>query len=136
MLVRVHKNLNKKCWSIHTYQKGKGWRLYRSVSCLWLEFVTFKVSKAGNKRTRRQKRKNVHAFAYGSLLACNDIQNSISQLNNHLDSLVDWHWSKAKYDPYKHKTFVSNNIPNKWSKLVESEQAVFLDNGELWCLMR
>ena len=60
MRVEVYWNLHKKCWSVR--HKGKVIAHERLVDLIG---VTWVVQPAGNARVRREKRKNVHAFARG-----------------------------------------------------------------------
>lgn len=70
MQVRVYRNLHKKCWSVQA--KGdKGWRVVLHLRSLVLMDVEFKVSRAGRERVLREKKKNVHAFAVGTLQSVN-----------------------------------------------------------------
>lgn len=87
--VEVYWNLHRKVWSIRD-------RRTRRVVChaagLTLDDVTFVVSAAGNARVRREGRKNVHAFARGTLVSFNGTP----------DDGAD----EVTYNPYKHTTFV------------------------------
>ena len=91
MRVEVYWNLHKKCWSVR--HKGKVIAHERLVDLI---DVTWVVQPAGNARVRREKRKNVHAFARGTLAEdgilyyCSDISGP----------------NRARYDPYEHTTFM------------------------------
>lgn len=67
ILVRVYWNLHKNCWSIQ--HKGK---VVEHANSILLKNVRFSVSEAGRQRVLREKRKNVHAFAKGELVAINE----------------------------------------------------------------
>lgn len=92
-------NLHKKCFSISKYHKGKGWRVWKHATDLYLTDVTFKVSAAGNKRARESGVRNVHAYAYGTLAKC-DYQNAVLMLG--------WTWDRTlvMYNPFKYTSFV------------------------------
>jgi hypothetical protein len=98
MRVKVYFNLHRKVWSVQTYIKGKGWRIAFHERELVLEDVTFKVSEAGRQRVLREKRKNVHAFAIGTL---------VDKLPNGFDVLMDL----VSYNPYKAPTFMHRGEP-------------------------
>jgi hypothetical protein len=66
------------------------------VNSVLLENVTFKVSQAGRERVIKNKRKNVHAYVYGTLIEI--------ETKNKLPVAV-------KYNPYKYSNFVVNDIP-------------------------
>jgi hypothetical protein len=85
MVVRVYRNLHKKCLSV-LHRTRTGWRLWKHAPSIQLRNVAFKVSIAGRNRVLHNKRKNVHAFAQGEL--CNDAK-------MHLN-----HQRCIKYDPY------------------------------------
>tara|TARA_R110000851_G_scaffold331869_1_gene506771 strand:- start:153 stop:545 length:393 start_codon:yes stop_codon:yes gene_type:complete len=90
MRVEVYWNLHKKCWSVR--HKGKVIAHQQAVD---LKDVTWVVQPAGNARVRREKRKNVHAFARGTLMEEGMIHyyGDISNAN------------RAFYLPYEYTTF-------------------------------
>jgi hypothetical protein len=65
MQVRVYFNLHRKLWSV---QDAKTRRVVGHARTLTLHDVTFKVSQAGRERVLMEGRKNVHAFACGTLM--------------------------------------------------------------------
>lgn len=68
MIVRVYRNLNRRCWSIQACESGRGWRLLGHADGVRLAGVRWHASMAGAARVRRERRKNVHAFAQGELV--------------------------------------------------------------------
>tara|TARA_R110002020_G_scaffold131844_1_gene294599 strand:+ start:62 stop:463 length:402 start_codon:yes stop_codon:yes gene_type:complete len=94
MKVEVYWNITKKCWSI---RDAKTKKVVEHLRQLVLTDVTFVVQPAGNARVRREKRKNVHAWAKGTL--------------------IDYYagswprWEEVTYNPYKHTSFVFVNRP-------------------------
>ena len=88
MKVDVYWNLNKNCLSVR--HKGK---VIAHVQRCALENVEFVVQPAGNARVRREHRKNVHAFARGTLLEVTHLQSRTFQK------------TQAFYNPYKYTTF-------------------------------
>ena len=91
MKVEVYWNLHKKCWSVR--HKGKVIAHERAVDLI---DVTWVVQPAGNARVRREKVKNVHAFARGTL-AEDGIILFPGDMSDH---------NRASYNPYKHTTFI------------------------------
>jgi hypothetical protein len=85
MMVRVYRNLHKKCLSV-LHRTCSGWRLWKHAPSIHLHNVAFKVSIAGRNRVLQSKRKNVHAFVQGEL--CNDAHDDASFP------------IRIKYDPY------------------------------------
>jgi len=92
--IRVYRNLHKNCFSVK--QDGL-------VRChadhVTLQDCKFIVSKAGQKRVRDEKKKNVHAFVEGLLVDTREA-----------DAIVDgakWFWQKAYYNPYTCDTFIN-----------------------------
>lgn len=69
MKVTVYWNLHRNCWSIR--HKGK---VIGYADSLMLNDVTFKVYEASRQRVIREKKKNVHAFACGTLLEKNGVK--------------------------------------------------------------
>lgn len=59
----VYWNLHRECWSVRV--RGK---VVAHATGLTLERVEFKVSEAGRQRVLRERRKNVHAGAYGMVV--------------------------------------------------------------------
>ncbi len=62
MRLYVHRNLNKKCWSL--LRRGK---LVRYRQKLLLHDVEFRVRPGGARRAQEEMRRNVHAFAIGDV---------------------------------------------------------------------
>lgn len=92
MRVEVYWNLHKKCWSVR--HKGK---VIAHKQAVELIDVTWVVQPAGNARVRREKRKNVHAFARGTLAEDGDIHFYYGDISNH---------NRASYNPYENTTFI------------------------------
>lgn len=62
--VRCYWNLHRKCWSV---QDAATRKVIGHATQVLLRDVTFTVSAAGRERVLREQRKNVHAFACGTL---------------------------------------------------------------------
>ena len=119
MKVRVYYNLHRKLWSIQSYTKGKGWRIVGHASELYLQNVTFRVSEAGRKRVLLQKRKNVHAYAIGTLTHvlggksvsddwCEDDYGQCT-INEHFVKDGEPAWVAISYNPYLGGNFTTPN---------------------------
>ena len=89
--VRVYYNLYRKIWSIQDIKTRK---VIGRSAFLRLANVEFKVSQAGRERVLRERKKNVHAFAIGTV---EDF--STSGLKDTFDIVM--------YNPYKYETFVT-----------------------------
>lgn len=63
----IYFNLHKRGWSIRNPKTGLVENKNHVVECVILENVTFKVREAGRQRVIREKRKNVHSFACGTI---------------------------------------------------------------------
>ena len=87
--VNVYFNLHKKIWSVR--QSGK---VVGHMDRIVLKDVKWRVSPAGNAKVRREKRKNVHAYASGYICDIKDTPNIPNTI------------SRITYNPYKHETFV------------------------------
>lgn len=101
--VKVYYNLHKKVWSVLT-KTPRGWRLYDHADQVCLTDVTWKVSEAGRQRVLREKRKNVHAFAIGTLLESTPIRD----------------FQPVRYNPYECGSFCMFGQP-----ITNSEYAIF-----------
>jgi len=89
--VDVYFNLHKKCWSV---RDRKSRLVIAHAAQVVLSDVTFRVSAAGNARVRREGKKNVHAFARGTVVSIGTlftIEGSVG----------------VTYNPYKYTTFVN-----------------------------
>lgn len=60
---RAYRNLHRGDWTIQHHIHGVGWRKYLSVPSFHAPIVDFTVGAGGRERVRREKKKNVHAFA-------------------------------------------------------------------------
>lgn len=85
---KVYWNFHRKCFSVQV-----NGRVVAHATRVTLCLPTFKVSKRGRERVLREKRKNVHAFVYGYVVA--DVR------GEGLDA-----YGCARYNPYEHATFV------------------------------
>lgn len=100
--VRVYRNLHRKCYSVK--QDG----LVRCHSDhVTLRDCKFIVSKAGQKRVRDEKKKNVHAFIEGYLC---DTHEADKIVDGEKSDAQIWSgesaWGNAYYNPYTCDTFI------------------------------
>jgi hypothetical protein len=104
MKVFVYYNLHRHCWSVKALEGDKKNRVIAHADYIELTESNPKVSKAGQARVRREKRKNVHAGLVGTLrvLSRND-----EFLGDELECIQDdTDFAKVTYNPYKFDTFV------------------------------
>ena len=87
--VRVYRNLHRKCISVKQDGIVKCW-----TTNIVLKDCKFIISKAGQKRVRNEKRKNVHAFVEGYLVNVRET-----------DKLKSSTWTESYYNPYHTDTF-------------------------------
>jgi hypothetical protein len=90
--VKVYFNLHKKKWSIQDYQTR---RVIGHTDFLKLTHVKFKVSQAGRERVLREHKKNVHAYAIGTIqdFSASGLKDTFSHIT---------------YNPYKYESFVTH----------------------------
>lgn len=69
MRVFCYYNLHRRCFSLKALEGPDKGRVVAHADAVHLTDVTFKVSQAGRARVLREKRKNVHAGAVGTLAA-------------------------------------------------------------------
>lgn len=103
--VRVYRNLHK---SVISVKQGGLVRCHADNVVLHL--CKFIVSKAGQKRVRNEKRKNVHAYIEGIVANARET-----------DNLLPFEWSELYYNPYK-TDFWQDRISGK-----EVESAEWVD---------
>lgn len=99
--VRVYWNLHKKCWSLQ--HNGK---VIEHADCVMLDDVEFVVRPGGREKVRKEKRKNVHAFAFGIVTAAwkaKDHPESCRVVRKYFES---GDGSLVTYNPYVNETFV------------------------------
>lgn len=95
--VEVYWNLHKKCWSIrHAHGKLIADRPHRSY--LEMEDVTWVVQQGGRERVLREGKKNVHAFARGTLIETKGFPHHKRQGRGSAVAVT--------YNPYKYDTFM------------------------------
>ena len=111
MIVHVYRNLNNGVWSVR--YKGK---VIFHLPDLFLVNVTFHVQPAGRDKTRKNKHKNVHAYAKGELVAMGKYGLSGT-------------YRQVSYDPYINDTFVDA----KGREVHKAVSAYFSQDGKLTC---
>ena len=119
--VFCYRNLNRKgvVWSVRSNRSGL---VIRRSGKVVLKDVTFKVSQAGRKRVLKEKRKNVHAGAKGTL--ANPL------LFDHL--LVTSNgtaWKRVRYNPYEAGHFVDE----QGRKVIGAAYVALLEDGAWVC---
>jgi hypothetical protein len=111
--VRVYRNLTKGCWSIQR-KTPKGWRVWLHWDYVVLDNVTFKISKSGQNRVREEKKKYVHAYAEGTLMAntlgCNE-------------KMI-----RVNYNPYVNDKFTTRN-----GEIDDANRVWLTHKGEVFC---
>jgi hypothetical protein len=96
--VEVYWNLHKKCWSIrHAHGNLIADRPHRTY--LEMEDVTWVVQQGGRERVLREGKKNVHAFARGTLIETKGFPHHKRQGRGRAVAVT--------YNPYKHNTFIN-----------------------------
>ena len=100
--VRVYRNLHKDCYSV---KQGSLVRCHADQ--VTLRCCQFIVSKAGQKRVRDERKKNVHAFIEGYVV---DTRTTDQKVDGHLtDEQVlngETRWEQVYYNPYSCDTFI------------------------------
>lgn len=108
--VRVYWNLHKKCWSVKSMDPDcpdRG-RVIAHASHVVLHGVTFTVSEAGRQRVIKERRKNVHAYAQGTLQSITrvrDLEPSTKARGCIEAANIRAFGTSVRYDPYLHPKF-------------------------------
>lgn len=108
----TYRNLNKKDL-FSTKHKGL---VQDRFSIGELTDVTFKVSKAGNKRAKLERKRNVHAFVVSD--------NKVS-IKNPIDTS---NLAKVRYNPFENDKFTVNG------KVINHAKRVLFQNGSLFVI--
>ena len=87
--VRVYWNLHKKLWSVQDRKTGL---VIAHTDHIALTDAKFVVRKAGQEKVRSEGKKNVHAFAVGTIYPA--------------DMYALFNAKKVTYNPYKNDTFI------------------------------
>lgn len=95
MRVEVYWNLHLSCWSVRHKDK-----VISHVPSISLRDVYWVVQPAGREKVRREKRKNVHAFARGTF-GCSTTYYPI-----HAYPEQNTNWQEVTYNPYHDENFV------------------------------
>jgi len=103
--IRAYYNLHRKCFSIQDYQTGL---VIEHTDKLFVTNAMFVVRESGNKKVKREGRKNVHAFVNG-------IRQSKLPL-----SYQGYLW--VKYDPYTMDFFHYRRIVNGKPEYLEVDR--------------
>jgi hypothetical protein len=125
--MQVYFNLHKKSWSVRDPRTGRVTNKGQVQCLVVLTGVTFKVSEAGRQRVIAEKRKNVHAFAVGDLVA-------LPENNNNLETLLAVATVPVSYNPYKAGHFVrldTGEALHACQQLVMTTKLVEVIKGEL-----
>ena len=106
--VFVYKNLHKNCWSVRQDGLVKAHALE-----LNLYDCTIKVSRAGQARVRKEKRKNVHAGIKGYLEPYHlglsheaELTDEVKTFQRAWEGLPNSQMREITYNPYKYDSFV------------------------------
>lgn len=120
--VRVYRNLHKKCYSVK--QDGLVKCHADQVTLLEVKFI---VSKAGQKRVRDEKKKNVHAYLEGYVVDARQADNIVDGKKSDTDleaGLSDWEY--VYYNPYECDGFMNTST----ERIAKFAEFASLDPGE------
>jgi hypothetical protein len=119
--VRVYRNLHKNCFSVK--QDGL-------VRChadnVTLENVKFIVSKAGQRRVRDEKKKNVHAFIEGYVVGTREADNYVD--GEWSDQEIEngfTNWQRAYYNPYECDGFMNTETGQVYEEAKYADLSMF-----------
>ena len=125
--VQVYRNLHANLPSgkpVFSVRNDKG-LVEDHVASISLLDPVFRVSKAGNERVRKEKRKNVHAYIQGKRMKGEGSSGSYEASKQRSNS--EWH--KVTYNPYKHEHFV---LAEDESMRVEDAFIMEIDSKGVW----
>lgn len=122
MKVAVYWNLHKACWSIQSREGGNRGRVIAHASWVRLEGCEFKVSEAGRQRVLAEKRKNVHAFVVGRLVAYDDPDGTYIEVAGFTSKREDRQRMVVTYNPYRGPSFFDKET----GESVQAAELVFM----------
>lgn len=126
MKVAVYWNLHKACWSIQCREGADYGRVIAHAKDVALEGVRFTVSEAGRQRVLATKRKNVHAFVVGVLLAYHRLDDSRVRVTfAKYYGAMDTAPATVSYNPYKGPAFCQADLQGEWSRC-DAAKAVYM----------
>jgi hypothetical protein len=108
----VYRNLHKDCFSVK--QDGLVRCHADNVTLFNVEFI---VSKAGQRRVRDEKKKNVHAFVEGFVVDTREADNYVD--GNWSDEQIEngfTHWQCAYYNPYECDGFMNTTTEEVYAR--------------------
>lgn len=122
--VWMYRNLHQKVWSVKLGSQG---RVVHFPRFLMVQ-VEFRIQPAGRERARREKRKNVHAFAVGYDFHAVKEWNELEEISKFMEEYGSP--QRITYSPFK-------SVPSFWndeeSCPINRAEAVLADaNGTLW----
>jgi hypothetical protein len=123
--VRVYWNLHKKCWSV---QDGKSGLVVDHGQYVVMHDVSFIVRKGGRERVLREGKKNVHAFACGTLKR---IEEKKKGRLTPKELLKNPYRKEVTYNPYIYNSFVWK----KTGKPVTNSSSVIMVGGRVFASM-
>ena len=132
MKCRVYWNLHKKCWSV---QERKSGLVVEHGQYVVMHDVSFVVRKGGRERVLREGRKNVHAFACGTLRR---VERETEGRLTPEDLLANPYRKEVTYNPWKNESFVwkeTGEPVHASSSVILREgrvSAAIHAGGELW----
>ena len=119
---QVYRNLHTDKWSIVDRRHGK---VRAHSDTVYVCDVKFVVQPAGNKTTRAEGRKRVHAFVRGTVVGL--VQGAFGPTA----LAPDAGWQQIRYNPYEHTSFVV--VTTEGEKPVTTALLVELDPaGRVW----
>jgi hypothetical protein len=111
---RIYWNLNRDCVSIQTQCPAtKKYKVIGYARSVLMANVSFVVSESGRQRAIRDGQRNVHAFAVGTLVAADWIENKTALP-------IDWngaavyaekHTRRISYNPFRGPDFTIDGLP-------------------------
>ena len=116
--VKVYFNLHKKLFSVTSGQGENYGRLLFHTDSITIDNVKFSVGQKGRQRVLEEKKKNVHAFCYGTLK-----EKNINDIVVH---------KAVTYNPYTADHFYNVTDNNKIETCQHLVMKVINQKGRLW----
>jgi hypothetical protein len=120
MRYRIYWNSHKRLYSVQTRQPVAGkrqgdWRLWKHADAVVLDNVTFDVSEAGQRRCRREGRKNVHAYLVAEY--------ATFRFEHGFGQLPDEEGERVTYNPHTDEGFMVGSDVVTWANVVRCRTA-------------
>ena len=132
MRVQAYWNLHRKCWSVVALEGGQKGRVISHTGYVSIKDARLVVQEGGRQRVLKEKKKNVHAFARGTLVEgghdydddgfrigkMGDVETGQEHIYGGDLGPPESDMIRVRYNPYSNATFMAESLPVNSSAFV------------------